>query len=1202
MTSKTGESSGQKVPDRELTQDDRGRFSVIQKQLDFRGSDGLPVELKAGQIAKEYIEPYGNAYDLAEEYLRDKRGGGPRYHALDLSKLEHQRILHLALVIQDAEGRKEQIRTFPKEDQKELSRMELCRLSVNREIMNKMTLIEKFGDSITSFLGTLVGVTHSELKPVASITLGSGKFLKTVCAHEEAIESAEFKPELFPALLTTTEDAEGMVRDAEAHGELTAVPLEKINQVLQRIGLETVTTQVTSLDESIGRTASDVIKKLGEMSEILATIPEQQIAEPQRIAKLQQITESLHQRDAEVEGMCRNMQHLTTVFATTAGCIFKNRKVASTIGIMGPAIIEGIKIHHFVSEAPFLSKAALAAYGDPILAGCALAVSVFSSFRGQKDEEKRAKMMQKNFTIVMKGLQKLNETVVAGFNGLTGQMQQQSRMIRKGFEQQMRLVCRLGEQVDHLGWQINQKLDWMQNFLEFGFGQLHHDNVLMFRKLCEVDQLLKTFQQEQNVHNYTVMETLRKESRSKCYQQTLQAWHELETRFVHCEEGIQYLHDICSKRISVSDHELQKTVWMLWREMRDLLLEKTYLDSVNGAYYLHEGISSVLADQIYMALPGKIENANFYVKFFSRAWDGEIVNRVVWERMACLFSSFFWTLNKSDSVAVKSFVSEKEVQRSLKEIEKLARREQGLTCFLIQTIPDLRKKYIDSLHAVGAAVQELCRRKISIDDGEIKQREIDRLEGEKIQVLREGFALTPEQEKIRQDFQEAQRPSDRKFKKYEAAEDHWKKKHKSRVDEAPDHAARKVHQVAQYFQLSRKKGELDAEIPRLRAEAEARKQGKISDFEKKIKFLREGPSPTPGDWQTDLEQQKLLRFLVENAHNTSGDLYQRLVALEESYCILSATVIYCFQDAVQGFSGLSPQEHESIFGFLNREGLITTRLGFFDRLLSNRDNFNRDEFLASMESTSTFVESSIDRMFGALIAKKLPLGSQRVETRLQDFCKIEKNEKFLTDHLEPNLDSIFDKYYSDEDVYALLQSYVGEGRVVRPLPVSGSIIEDRVLDARLIEYFFDSAKQATDLLVFVPLNVHNHWVLAVIQHFSDDNHTVLTYYDSMSEGGEMPKDMKEAFQRLFENLTWPFTCGSYPTRTQYDGYNCGPWIVEYARSFGSRSHTFPPGNIEEMRKEHQERLEESRASQKRKAPDQAASEKDSAPAAKRQQP
>ena len=47
-----------------------------------------------------------------------------------------------------------------------------------------------------------------------------------------------------------------------------------------------------------------------------------------------------------------------------------------------------------------------------------------------------------------------------------------------------------------------------------------------------------------------------------------------------------------------------------------------------------------------------------------------------------------------------------------------------------------------------------------------------------------------------------------------------------------------------------------------------------------------------------------------------------------------------------------------------------------------------------------------------------------------------------------------------------------------------------------MDYFFDLASKQ-DILVFVPLNVHNHWVLAVIQHFSDDNHTVLTYYDSM---------------------------------------------------------------------------------------------------------
>ena len=81
------------------------------------------------------------------------------------------------------------------------------------------------------------------------------------------------------------------------------------------------------------------------------------------------------------------------------------------------------------------------------------------------------------------------------------------------------------------------------------------------------------------------------------------------------------------------------------------------------------------------------------------------------------------------------------------------------------------------------------------------------MEGEKIQVLREGFALTPEHEKIRQDFQEADNDLRIKIKNMKLLKIIGKRTQKQSLMKCRIMLQEVSTEVAQYFQLSRKKGE-----------------------------------------------------------------------------------------------------------------------------------------------------------------------------------------------------------------------------------------------------------------------------------------------------------------------------------------------------------------------------------------------------------
>lgn len=170
------------------------------------------------------------------------------------------------------------------------------------------------------------------------------------------------------------------------------------------------------------------------------------------------------------------------------------------------------------------------------------------------------------------------------------------------------------------------------------------------------------------------------------------------------------------------------------------------------------------------------------------------------------------------------------------------------------------------------------------------------------------------------------------------------------------------------------------------------------------------------------------------------------------------------------------------------------------------------------------------------------------------------------------------RFYEDTDVDTLIKEYTAGYNCVVYDSIAG--ISD-YLEPRLKE-ISKSIKEENEYPYFIllPINVStygktnyeslNHWVILSFKVNNSNSYEIL-YYDPLNGG--IPNNVKSLITHFFEDdEIHSQTAGV----DQEDDYNCGPWIVEYARSLAQGTNRPNPGTNEILikRKEHEKLLKE----------------------------
>jgi len=199
---------------------------------------------------------------------------------------------------------------------------------------------------------------------------------------------------------------------------------------------------------------------------------------------------------------------------------------------------------------------------------------------------------------------------------------------------------------------------------------------------------------------------------------------------------------------------------------------------------------------------------------------------------------------------------------------------------------------------------------------------------------------------------------------------------------------------------------------------------------------------------------------------------------------------------------------------------------------------------------------------------------------LEQLSKLNCLDSFLTHEYEmlyKKTHSVSKHWYSDDEINNLLNYYLRENEEVMLFTaiLATDLKRGNDLYANLLQ-FQDQRYQAlqkgiyVESKVIIPINLYqNHWALIYLVYPQGKRIPDIYYFDPF--GKTIPKEVETVL--FHHHLFLGAKFRNIGERVQWDGHNCGPWVVEVARSIANNG-ALPTArfNIELARELHEKIL------------------------------
>ena len=178
-------------------------------------------------------------------------------------------------------------------------------------------------------------------------------------------------------------------------------------------------------------------------------------------------------------------------------------------------------------------------------------------------------------------------------------------------------------------------------------------------------------------------------------------------------------------------------------------------------------------------------------------------------------------------------------------------------------------------------------------------------------------------------------------------------------------------------------------------------------------------------------------------------------------------------------------------------------------------------------------------------------------------------------------DDTNERWYSNDDIHALLKHYIGHFPKVNVLDamdayyLKGTTLIENMYEEQIQQVLKKSAGELAVDTVVIPINLgHLHWAALYIHYTSQDQtRPIVGYFDP--KGDHMPEQVSNAIKAVYPNVQAGDILESR-IQLQHDDYNCGPWVIAILESLVTSNGEHLPAqdfDIDERRRQDQAVLE-----------------------------
>jgi hypothetical protein len=189
--------------------------------------------------------------------------------------------------------------------------------------------------------------------------------------------------------------------------------------------------------------------------------------------------------------------------------------------------------------------------------------------------------------------------------------------------------------------------------------------------------------------------------------------------------------------------------------------------------------------------------------------------------------------------------------------------------------------------------------------------------------------------------------------------------------------------------------------------------------------------------------------------------------------------------------------------------------------------------------------------------------------------KRKKKKGSMNSQVGNTISQVDNHWYDDDEIIALLKHYIGNNPEVAyldPMLVTdwGDIhntLKDNLRDYHIERTRSQQRGETIKNKVIMPVNLgHGHWVLVYVIYPENVRELSEIYYFD-SKGDPLPGNLRDVL--LSEGVFHGCNITNVGQHIQFDDYNCGPWIVEVARTIANNGAIPEQGyDINNARIEH----------------------------------